>query len=69
MNFSNDDFFSKCEQIRKKVRVSSHLQRNPLRKTSFFVQFHAPYVLSHLPDKVNTFRFQHNIQKLLKDRY
>ena len=44
-------------------------KRNPLRKTSFFVQFRAPYDLSHLPDKVNTFRFQHNIQKLLTDRY
>ena len=30
------DFFSKCYQIRKKLRIWSHLLKNSLTKTSFF---------------------------------
>ena len=62
-------FLVNVNKFARKCGFPQIYERNPLRKTSFFVQFHAPYDLSHLPDKVNTFRFQHNIQKLLTDRY
>ena len=38
MKFSIKDFFSKYDQIRWKLRIWSHLLRNPSWKTSFFVQ-------------------------------
>ena len=38
MKFSIKDFFSKCGQIRRKLRIWSHLLKKSLIKTSFFVQ-------------------------------
>ena len=38
MKFSIKDFFSKCDQIRRKLRIWSHLLKKSL-KTSFFVQW------------------------------
>ena len=37
-NFSINDFFSKCDQIRNFLMIWSHLLRNPSWNTSFFVQ-------------------------------
>ena len=39
MKFSIKDFFSKCNQICRKLRVWSHLLKKSLWKTSFFVQY------------------------------
>ena len=36
MKFSIKDFFSKCDQIRRKLRIWSHLLKKSLMKTSFF---------------------------------
>ena len=38
MKFSIKDFFSKCNQICRKLRIWSHLLKKSLMKTSFFVQ-------------------------------
>ena len=38
MKFFIKDFFSKCDQIHKRQRIWSHLLRNPLWETSFFVR-------------------------------
>ena len=39
MKFSIKDFFSKCDQICRKLRIWSHLLKNSLMETSFFVQW------------------------------
>ena len=39
MKFSIKYFFSKCEQIRRKLRIWSHLLKNPQWKTLIFVQY------------------------------
>ena len=38
MKFSIKDFFSKCDQIRWKLRVWSHLLKKSLMENYFFVQ-------------------------------
>ena len=38
MKFSIKDFFSKCDQIRSKLRIWSHLLRKPLMENFIFVQ-------------------------------
>ena len=38
LKFSITHFFSKCEQIRRKLRIWSHLLNKSLWKTSFFAQ-------------------------------
>ena len=38
MKFSIKDFFSKCDQIRRFLQIGHIYWRNPLWKTSFFVQ-------------------------------
>ena len=38
MKFSIKDLFSKCDQIRRKLRIWSHLPIKSLMKTSIFVQ-------------------------------
>ena len=38
MKFSIKDIFSKCDQIRRKMRIWSHLLKKSLMETSFFVQ-------------------------------
>ena len=41
MKFSIKDFFSKYDQIRKKLRIWSHLLKKPLtEKFIFFVQLY-----------------------------
>ena len=37
MKFSIKDFFSKCDQIRTKLRIWSHLLKKSLMETLFFV--------------------------------
>ena len=39
MKFSLEDFFSKCDQIHRKLRLWSHLLKRSLMKTSFFVHW------------------------------
>ena len=41
INFSIKDFFSKCDQIRRKLRIWSHLLKKYLMK-NFFVQCYIP---------------------------
>ena len=36
MNFSIKDFFSKCDQIRKKLQIWSHLLKKSLMKNFIF---------------------------------
>ena len=38
MKFSIKDFFSKCDQIRRKLQISSYLLKKSLMETSFCVQ-------------------------------
>ena len=38
MKFSIKDFFSKCDQIRRKLHIWSHLLKS-LTENSFFVQY------------------------------
>ena len=42
MKFSIKDFFSKCDQIRRKLRIWSYLPKKSLMEKSltFFVQWH-----------------------------
>ena len=40
LKFSIKDFFSKCDQIRRKLQIWSHLLKKSLWKTSFFVKWH-----------------------------
>ena len=37
MKFFIKDFFSKCDQIRRKLRIWSHLLKKPLIKNFIFV--------------------------------
>ena len=37
MKFSNEDFFSKCDQIRRKLRIWSHLLKKSLMENFIFV--------------------------------
>ena len=39
MKFSIKNLFSKCDQIRRKLRIWLHLLKESLMKTSFFVQW------------------------------
>ena len=36
MNFSTKDFFSKCDQIRRKLRIWSHLLKKSLMENFIF---------------------------------
>ena len=40
MKFSINDFFSKYDQIRRKLRIWSHLLKKSLMENFFFVQSH-----------------------------
>ena len=39
MKFSIKDFFSKCDQIRRKLRIWSHLLKKSLLENFIFVQY------------------------------
>ena len=41
MKFSIKDFFSKCDQTHKKLRIWSHLLKKSLIKNFFFVQWNS----------------------------
>ena len=47
MKFSIKDFFSKWDQIRRKLRIWSHLLKKLLMETSFFVQCKNAFYLSY----------------------
>ena len=38
MKFSVTDFFSKCDQIRRQLRIWSHLLKKSLKENYFFMQ-------------------------------
>ena len=40
MKFSIKDFFSKCDQIRRKLQIWSHLLKKSLMENFIFVQCH-----------------------------
>ena len=44
MKFSTKDFFSKCDQISRKLQIWSHLLKKSLMKNFIFV----PYITKHL---------------------
>ena len=50
MKFSIKNFFSKCDQIRRKLQIWSHLLKKSLMENSFFVQWISPdnYLYSFL---------------------
>ena len=49
MKFFIKDSFSKCGQIRMKLRIWSHLLEKSLTENSFFVQCHVVPCLCALP--------------------
>ena len=49
MKFPIKDFFSKCDQVRRKLRIWSHLLKKSLMETSFFV--HCRYANCHFTIK------------------
>ena len=64
MKFSIKDLFSKCDQIRGKLRTWSHLLNKPLMETSFFVQrriFHLSVIRYQMT--VSYQKIKHILQK------
>ena len=43
MKFSIKDFFSKCDQVRRKLRISSHLLKKSLMEILIFCAVHCVY--------------------------
>ena len=50
MTFSIKDFFSKCDQIRRKLRIWLHLlsDRLPTRMASFLTKINKPEIFFHI---------------------
>ena len=46
MKFSIGDFFSKCDQIRKKLRIWSHLLKKSLMENFIFCEVSQPSTLT-----------------------
>ena len=51
MKFSMQDFFSKCNQIRRKLRIWSHLLKKPLTGTTIFCVVYSKGADKQLEDK------------------
>ena len=47
MKFSIKDFFSKCDQIRRKLRIWSHLLKKSLMENFIFMQCEFPRFLKY----------------------
>ena len=56
MKFSIKDFFSKCYQIRRKLRIWSHLLKKPLMENFIFYAVKNIYWTLNMIH-VNTFNF------------
>ena len=48
MKFSIKGFFSKCDQIRRRLRIWSHLLRKSLMENPFFCAVKRPFEKSHM---------------------
>ena len=55
MRFSIKNFFSKWDQIRRKLRIWSHLLKKPLMENFIFC---AVYVFKHSADKQYLYKFK-----------
>ena len=44
MKFPIDDFFSKCDQIRRKLRIWSHLLKKSLKENFIFRAVLTPFI-------------------------
>ena len=60
MKFSIKDFFSKCDQIRRKLRIWSHLLKKSLMKNFIFC-----VVIEQLHDLLKTEKFRSVFSSLL----
>ena len=57
MKFSTKNFFSKCDQIRRKLRIWSHLPKEILTgKLHFLCSVYYCYIMSLLGDSYKQFR-------------
>ena len=64
MKFSIKNFFGKCDQIRRKLRIWSHLLKKPLMKNFIFLCgeifnrklhfFHLTHDIVKVPPKITT---------------
>ena len=50
MNFSINDFFSKCDQIHRKLRIWLHLLKKPLKENFIFCAAGVFGILSYIYD-------------------
>ena len=50
MKFSIKDFFSKCDQIRRKLRIWSHLRKKSLMENSIFCAVTYSKIVIHSQD-------------------
>ena len=48
MKFSIKDLFSKCDQIRRKLRIWSHLLKKSLMENFIFVQWQVNWLVSYV---------------------
>ena len=60
MKFFTKDFFSKCDQIRKKLRIWSHLQKKSLMENFIFC------AVSYIFKRRFVFQFQNILLKRIK---
>ena len=67
MKFSIKDFFSKCDQIRRKLRIWSHLLKKSLMETSFFVQCTSGCIFSNM-EKIMTVNIKSAMRNNLRYR-
>ena len=65
MKFSIKDLFSKCDQIRRKLRIWSHLLKKSLMENFIFcavIQVHANFLLT----AYGFYSFQYNVRRKIK---
>ena len=63
MKFSIKDFFSKCDQIRRKLRILSHLLKKPLMENFIFWAIGVETVRIH----IRNFRILHSVNYFVQD--
>ena len=56
MKFSTEDFFSKCDQIRRKLRIWSHLLKKSFMENFVFVQCLTMASIQHAKQYLNLHR-------------
>ena len=62
MKFSIKDFFSKCDQIRRKLRIWSHLLKKSLKENFIFcaVTYQHRFMIKHLLPKFSHLSIKNN---------